>query len=330
MPFVRPDVAAFLDLANKAPGPKINEMAPVQARKMMRDMGMYGELPRGEIRRVEDISIPAPEGHAIPARLYAHHAAATLPAPVLLYFHGGGWVIGDLETHDSLCAEIARESGLTVIAVDYRLAPEYPFPAGINDCFTATRWAASAPDIVGHGVTGLVVTGDSAGGNFAAITAQELNGQLPVPILVQWLIYPGVDMLAEGGSLDEFAEGYLLTRKGAEWFHAHYLGDTPPDPTHPHLSPMHGRFHGVASALVFTCGLDPIRDQGRAYAGRLIAHGVRTIFREAAGQIHNCFLLRRALPSAQGDLAGCIADLKILVHEAEAEATMAQAAGGRA
>lgn len=326
MPFVRPDVKAFLDFLNSQPGPQMHEVDAPMAREMYRMMGTMVELPRGELAHVEELSIPGDHGHSIPARLYCPKTRSGPPAPVLVFYHGGGWVIGDLDTHDSACAEIARGLGMTVIAVDYRLAPEHRFPAAADDCLAATRWIAGSPATIGHAVSGLIVAGDSAGGNLAAVCAQQLHDQLPVPILAQWLIYPGVDMSAETGSMVEFAEGYLLTLAGMTWFMESYLGDGA-ERLHPHASPYHAdRFAGLPPTLVFTCGLDPLRDQGRAYAARLIEHGVPTVFREAKGQIHGSLTLRQAIPSAQGDLAGCLSALRELITESQGDATMAQAA----
>ena len=325
MTFVRPDVRAFLDILNSQPGPKMHELDAVTARQQFRMMSQLVERPRGPIARVAPLTIPGDGGHAIPARLYADSDAGE-PAPLLLFFHGGGWTIGDLETHDGLCAEIARTLGTTVVAVDYRMGPEAPFPAGVHDALAAARWAARSPEEIGHAVSGLVVAGDSAGGNLAAVVAQELSRVLPVPFLAQWLIYPGVDMTAEAGSMQEFAEGYLLSREGMEWFGRNYAAD----PTHHHASPAlagDDRFAGLPPALVFTAGLDPLRDQGRAYAARLIRHGVPTRFREAAGQIHGSANLRGMIPSAHADLLACLADLKAMTAESAADATMAQAAG---
>lgn len=326
MPFVRPDVKAFLEFLNSQPGPPMHELDAPTARMMYQAMGQLAELPRGELAHVEDLSIPGGHGHSIPARLYCPKARSGPPAPVLVFYHGGGWVIGNLETHDSACAEIARSLGMTVVAVDYRLAPEHPFPAAAEDCLAATRWVAGSPAEIGHAVTGLVVAGDSAGGNLAAVCAQQLHDQLPVPILAQWLIYPGVDMTANEGSMQEFAEGYLLTNDSMMYFMGHYLGEGDQG-LHPHASPYHSdRFEGLPAALVYTCGLDPLRDQGRAYAAKLIQHGVPTVSREAKGQIHGSLTLRQAIPSGQGDLAGCLGALREIVNEAQAEATMAQAA----
>ena len=323
MPYVRPDVQNLLAMLASAPGPQMHEVDPATARAMMLQMGQLTELPRGPLARVEEISIPSPAGHPIRARLYSDAAHAEA-GPVLLYYHGGGWVIGDLETHDSLCAEIARVLGMTVLSIDYRLAPEHRFPAATEDCLAATRWAAGSPGAIPHAVTGIVVAGDSAGGNLAAVVAQQLGSSLAVPILAQWLIYPGVDMTASGGSMHEFAEGYLLTRAGMQWFTEHYMGETP-DFAHAYASPLAADLVGQPPALVFTCGLDPLRDQGRAYAAKLAQAGVGVRFREAPGQIHGCFTLRAAIPSTQGDLHACIADLKAIVAESVAGLPAAQA-----
>ena len=312
MPFVRPDVANLLAMLNSAPGPKMEEGTPEAARTMMRTMGAMTERPRGELAHVRDFTIPSAHGHNIPARVYSADATPG-PGAVVVYFHGGGWVIGDLETHDSLCAEIARVAGMTVVSIDYRLAPEARFPAATEDCLAAMRWLAETPGAVGHDITGLIPAGDSAGGNLAAVVTQQLHTALPVPIIAQWLIYPGVDMTADGGSMAEFADGYLLTSGGMRWFTENYMGEAP-DLLHPYASPLHAEtLAGLPPAMVFTCGLDPIRDQGRAYAAKLITHGVDVSFLEAAGQIHGCMTLRGAIPSTQGDLHACLAALALLV-----------------
>lgn len=309
-PFVRPDVQTLLAMLAAQPGPPLSAISPAEGRAMMLGMTQMLERPRGEITSA-DVSIPGTP--AVPARIYRASADAA-PAPVLVYYHGGGWVIGDLDTHDPLCAEIARTLGMTVVSVDYRLAPEHGFPAATQDCIAATRWVAGSPDAIGHPVTGIIPAGDSAGGNLAAAVTRELAGTLPVPIIAQWLIYPATDMTATEGSMAEFAEGYLLTRDSMDWFHNHFMAGAEDHRLHPWASPLHApTLAGLPPTLVFTCGLDPLRDQGRAYAARAIEAGVRTIYREAAGQIHGCFTLRQGIPSAHDDLIGCIADLKLLL-----------------
>lgn len=315
MPFVRPDVQNVLNMLAAAPGPPMHETSPADARAMMATMGSFAERPRADLAEIKDLVIPGPHGHGIPARLYRSTLAAD-PAPVLLFFHGGGWVIGDILIYDSLCAEIASVLNMAVVSVDYRLAPEHQFPAATDDCVAATHWLAASPAEIGHPVSGIVPAGDSAGGNLAAVISQELAGKLPVPILAQWLIYPATDMTTTSGSMAEFANGYLLTADSMAWFNSHYMPEGA-DLTHPRASPLFAdSLEGQPPTLVYTCGLDPLRDQGRAYAGKLIAAGVRTIFREGKGQIHGSVTLRAAIPSAQDDVHACLRDLKILMSEA--------------
>ena len=307
MPYVRPDVANLLAMLAAQPGPKMEEGDAPTARAMMTMMGQMVEAPRPDIADRRDITIPGPAGASL----------SETPAPVLVFYHGGGWVIGDLDVYDSLCAETARVLDMTVVSVDYRLAPEHVFPAAADDCLAATAWVAASPAEIGHPVTGIVPAGDSAGGNLAAIVCQEQHGTLPVPILAQWLIYPGVDMTANTGSMVDFADGYLLTAGGMAWFTMHYMGEQ--DLTHARASPLlAASLAGQPPALVYTCSLDPLRDQGRAYAAKLIAAGVPTVFREAEGQIHGSITLRGALPSAQADLHGNLAVLKAMIAEATA------------
>ena len=324
MPYVRPDVQAMLAMLAAAPGPRIHDTDPATARMMARTMAQVAERPRGDIAEVQDLTIPAADGHAIPLRLY-RPALGSEPAPVLLWLHGGGWVIGDLDTYDSLCAEAARTLGITVLAVDYRMGPEVRFPSAADDCIDAARWLAGSPAGIGHAVTGLVIGGDSAGGNLTAVLCQELGDSLAVPILAQWLIYPSTDMAWSHGSMEEFANGYLLEARTMAWFSSHYLAPDS-DLGHARAAPLNAEsLAGQPSALVFTCSLDPLRDQGRAYAAKLITHGVRTIFREAEGQIHGSINNRGGIPSAHDDLLACLKDLKLLIDEAVAALPAARA-----
>ncbi|KAB7649005.1 alpha/beta hydrolase [Polymorphobacter fuscus] len=313
MPYVRADVQNLLAMLAAQPGPKMEDGDAPTARAAMTMMMQLVEAPRPDIAETKDLAIPGPAG-TIPARLY-RNSLATDPAPVLVFYHGGGWVIGDVNVYDSLCAEVCRTLNMTVVSVDYRLAPEHPFPAATEDCLAATAWVAGSPAEIGHPVSGLVPAGDSAGGNLAAVISQEQHGKLPVPILAQWLIYPATDMTATTGSMIDFADGYLLTAGTMEWFTRHYMGDQ--DLTHRWASPLLTEsLAGQPPTLVYTCSLDPLRDQGRAYAAKLTAAGVRTIFREAEGQIHGSVTLRGGIPSAQDDLHKNLRALKLLIDEA--------------
>jgi acetyl esterase len=305
MPTVREDVQTLLAMLAQVPGPQMHEVDAPTARQMYLQMNAVAERPAAADVATADIRIPGPAG-AIGARVF--RPAAEPDGTAIVFFHGGGWVIGDLDTHHSLCAEIAHLTGWPLVAIDYRLAPEHPWPAAVDDCLAAARWVGANADALGFPAQRIIFAGDSAGGNLSAIAARALRHELPVA--AQWLIYPGVDMRAAEGSMQEFAEGYLLTGAGMAWFGGHYAADSASPLASPILS---DDWDGLPPALVFTCGLDPLRDQGRAYAAKLIAAGTRTIFREAQGQVHGSAQLRGALPSAQADLEGQVTDLKALL-----------------
>ncbi len=312
-PFVRPDVAAFLQYLNNVPGPKMHQLDAPAARAMMVAMKDVADLPAGELATIRDVAIPGPAG-TIPARLF-DAAETRAPGPAMVFFHGGGFVIGDLDTHASFCAEAARVLGMPVVSVDYRLAPEHRWPAAPDDCEAAARWVAESPGELGRGVTGLVLCGDSAGGNLAIVTALGLrDAPATVPVLAQAPIYPVTDMTGEYPSFRQFAEGYMLSRHSMVWFDDAYRADL----EHQRSSPVKADLAGLPPAVIVTAGLDPIRDQGRAYAAALVEAGVPVTYREAAGTIHGFITLRRALSSAQGDVAGYLAAVKAMVAEAAA------------
>jgi acetyl esterase len=222
-------------------------------------------------------------------------------------------VLGDLDTHEPFCAELARQMDLPVVAVDYRLAPEHPWPAGIEDAIAAARWVAGSPAELGREVTGLVTCGDSAGGNFAIIVSLALrDAPAAAPVLAQWPIYPAADPAKGYPSFTDFGEGYLLSRDAMRWFDDCYA----PEARDWRYSPMVKSQAGMPPTLVLTAGLDPIRDQGRAYAAACIQAGVATVFREAAGNIHGFINLRKAIPSSEDDVRGCIDILKLMIAEA--------------
>jgi acetyl esterase len=232
---------------------------------------------------------------------------------VVVFFHGGGFVLGDLHTHEPFCAEIARLLDMPVVAVDYRLAPEHPWPAGVEDAIAAARWVVEGPDALERGVTGLVLAGDSAGGNFTIVTALALRDEpARVPVLAQWPIYPAADPVNGYPSFTDFAEGYLLTREGMRWFDECYR----PDTKDWRYAPLLKSQAGMPPTLVVTASLDPIRDQGRAYAAACVEAGVPTLFREAKGNIHGFINLRKAIPSSQADIEGCAVALHLLLTEA--------------
>ena len=310
---MRPDVRQFLDWLNALPGPKTYEVGPVEARKMMVASRHVADAPTGELAVIRDLFCPGPAGE-IGLRVF--DARETREAgPLLLFLHGGGFVFGDLDTHEPFCAEMARELDMPVLAVDYRLAPENPWPAGVEDAVAAARWAAESPEALGRDVTGLVLCGDSAGGNFAIIVSLALrDSPARVPVLAQWPIYPAADPGKGYPSKEDFGEGYMLTRLSMDWFEDCYQAD----PKDWRYSPLVKSQQGMPPTLVVTASLDPIRDQGRAYAAACVEAGVETVYREAQGTIHGFINLRRAIPSSAEDIRGCVAALKLLLGEAQA------------
>lgn len=320
-PFVRPDVRAFLDMLAAMPQPEWPPQ-PAVYRAQYAAMKDLVDLPAGDLATVRDLAIPGPAG-TIPARLFDARERRE-PGPVLVYFHGGGFVIGNIDTHASIVAEMARTLDLPIVSVDYRLAPENPWPAASDDAEAAARWVASGPAELGRAVTSIALAGDSAGGQMSAVAAIDLrDNPAAVPVIAQLLIYPATDLGTDHASLEAFAEGYLLTKRGMDWFSQCYAADV----SHPRCSPMvNESLAGLPPAVIVTAGLDPIRDQGRAYAGALIGAGVPVVYREAAGNIHGFLTLRRAIPSAQGDVAGMLAVFKDVLVEAEANRVMLQAA----
>jgi acetyl esterase len=310
-PYVRPDVAGFLGFLNNLPGPRMHQLEAPAARATYAAMKDIADPPVGDLATITDLTIPGPAG-AIPARLF-DTAATRAAGPLVLFFHGGGFVIGDLETHASFCAEVSRTLDLPVLAIDYRLAPEHRWPAAPDDCEAAARWAAASPAALGRTVTSLVVCGDSAGGNLAIVTAMALrDAPAEVPVIAQLPFYPATDTTKEYPSYAQFAEGYLLTRDSMEWFNAAYQAEA----EHIRTSPLKGDLAGMPPAVVVTASLDPIRDQGRAYAAALAQAGVPVVFREAVGNIHGFITLRKAIPSSAEDVAGALAAAKTLIAEA--------------
>lgn len=321
MTYIRPDVQMMLDMLQAQESPKTHESDPVSARAMMDMVFKMAERPAGELAIKQDITIPGPASD-IPARLYDPRSNRD-PGPVVVFYHGGGFVIGNIETHDSLCAETARTLDLPVVSVDYRLAPENPFPAAPEDCIAAARWVAASPETLGLQVTGLIPAGDSAGGNLAAVTSLALRDEAAdVSVIAQWLIYPATDMTADTGSMVDFAEGFLLEAATMEWFGNHYAGDG----NDWRLNPILKDTAGLPPTMLVTAGLDPLRDQGRAYAGKLIAAGVDTVYQEADGNIHGFANLRMAIPSAHDDVMVCLASLKLILAGLESEAAPEQTA----
>lgn len=313
-PFVRPDVRRFLDHFNSVSAPRHGELGPVEARKLGQASRDLIDAPVGELAVNRSLTAPGPAGD-IPLRLFDAREGREA-GPVLVFLHGGGFVVGGIHSHEPFCAEIARQLDLPVVSVEYRLAPEDPWPAGVEDSIAAARWIAGNPETLGRKVGGLVLAGDSAGGNLAIVAGLALRDEpAPVPVLTQWLIYPAADPARSYPSFRAYCEGYFLTRDGMRWFDECYQ----PDRADWRYSPLLKSQAGMPPTLVLTAGLDPIRDQGRAYATACIEAGVPTVFREAAGNIHGFINLRKVIPSSDDDIRGCMEMLKMMIREAQGQ-----------
>ena len=303
-PFVRPDVAALLEIMNRPGAKRAVDVSLEEARNMMIVSRNLFDAPTGDLAVIRDV-----EGGPCPLRLYDARAERAA-GPVLVFFHGGGFVLGDLDTHEPLCAEIARLTDMPVVSVGYRLAPEHPFPAGVEDSIAAARWVAGSPDALGREVSGLVLAGDSAGGNFSIVAGLSLRDQpAAVPLRALWPMYPAANPTRHYGSLDQYGEGFLLSRASMNWFDECYR----PVRDDWRYDPLQQTVAGLPPMLVVTASLDPIRDQGRAFAAACTASGVQTMYLECEGTIHGFLNLRKALPSAQTDLERCVAHLKLLL-----------------
>ncbi|MXO95561.1 alpha/beta hydrolase fold domain-containing protein [Erythrobacter aquimaris] len=307
--FVRDDVRGFLDMLEQIGGKGVEEVGAVEGRVQMKTMGQLAEAPARDLPIKKDLSCPGPAGD-IPLRFY--DAKDTREAgPCVIFIHGGGFVIGDIEVYDSLCTEIAHQLDLPVVSVEYRLAPEHPFPAAPDDCEAAARWVASSPEALGREITGLVITGDSAGGNLTIVTTNQLvNEPADVPVIVQAPIYPVASDVSQHRSLKDFAEGFLLTGAAMAWFTEQYGGD----PKDPRNTPMVGDCSNTPPTVVCTAGLDPLRDSGREYAAHLIQQGTEVIYLEFPGIIHGFTTLRKAIPSGQKDLDAFLDAIKLMVE----------------
>jgi acetyl esterase len=234
--------------------------------------------------------------------------------PGLVFFHGGGWVIGDLDTHDTVCRELALQAGVVVVSVDYRLAPEHPFPAAVDDCVAATRWVQSNAQALGIDAQRLAVGGDSAGGNLAAVVALALRDEPKArgtaPLRYQLLIYPATDMRRCARSHTHNGQGYLLTRDMLAWYHGHYMVLSDRDQDWRASPLLHPNLQGLPPALVITAGYDPLRDEGLQYAQALAEAGVPCTHLCFERQIHGFLLMGRVLEEAHTAVALCATELR--------------------
>lgn len=292
-----PQVHVLLSLLARGAQPPLDELGPVRARAAFAKQAWLATIPDEPLHRIEDRTLPGPD-RPLAIRIYTPRGAPE-PRPAIVYFHGGGFVVGDLDTHDASCRHLARHSGATVISVDYRLAPEDPFPAGVEDTCAAFRWVVANAAALHLDPTRIAVGGDSAGGNLAAVVSQQmrLEGH-PTPAW-QLLIYPATDMTRSCESRRTFANGFLLVQSTMDWFHACYLTG-PADTRDPRSSPLATRdLAGLPPAHVIVAGFDPLRDEGEAYAHALMAAGVPTTLRCYGSLIHGFYGMGGLLRSAR-------------------------------
>jgi acetyl esterase len=272
--------------------PPVTALTPQAARALMEaESRSLGAMPR--VGRVEDRTIPGPAGEI---RVRVTTPDGDGPLPALVYFHGGGWVVGSIATHDALCREITNAAGVAVVSVDYRLAPEHPFPAAVEDAYAATAWVAEHGPTIGIDPARIAVGGDSAGGNLAAVVAlkaRDEGGGGP-RLACQVLLYPITNDDLDTASYREFARGYMLTREAMAWYWDQYV-PAPGDRRDPYASPLRAEdLGGLPPALVMTAGYDVLRDEAEAYAARLIEAGTRVQLSRHDGMIHG-FLRRTAI-----------------------------------
>ncbi|MWV40266.1 alpha/beta hydrolase [Natrialba sp. INN-245] len=296
---LHPDVREFLERYESIDAPPLSELAPADARRMIEQFRAPAE-PTVDLP-TEDRTVDGPNGE-IPIRIYEpetddHHepnrtedgTSDATGRPVVLYVHGGGWVIGSLETHDGTCRKLAADSGYPVVSVDYRLAPEHPFPAGLLDCYATLEWLAEAAPDFGGDPDRIVLAGDSAGGNLAAATALLARDRGGPEAAYQLLIYPSTGDLESTDSDEGNAEGHFLTTDDIQWFSDHYF-ECEIDRGNVYAAPRRAAdLSRLPPATVVTAGFDPLRDDGAAYADRLEAAGVPVTYRNYDDVIHGFF-----------------------------------------
>jgi acetyl esterase len=307
-----PDAAAFFQAMKEANRPPYNTVPPVEARELSRQTRAAVQPDPPAMASVETVQIPASHG-AIPVRIYTPLALPkTAAVPGLVFYHGGGWVIGDLESHDVLCRQFAAKAAMIVASVDYRLAPEHKFPAAVDDSIAATIWVAAHAEKLGIDATRLFVGGDSAGGNLAAVVAMHGRDHGGPRIRGQVLIYPVTDLAMTHASHRDPKTGVILTHVLMRWFRDHYLADsTGIDDWR--ASPLRmANLKGLPPAFVLTVGADPLHDEGDEFAVRLKQAGVAVTHVDYPGQFHAFITMGRILPKANTSIAEIAAWLKTL------------------
>ena len=307
---LHPQTKALLELIEKNGLPPTHTLAPPAARQMYRERRFYSQPAPPEVAQVRDLVASGPHGD-IPLRLYRPlGSTADETLPVLVYYHGGGWVIGDLDTHDTLCRELANGARCCVVAVDYRMSPEQRFPVAVDDCVAATYWVRREAASLGIDAARLAVGGDSAGGNLAAVVAIVARDAGDLPVAYQLLIYPATDQRRGAPSHTSNGQGYLLTTDSMKYFHDHYLPDAARDLDWRASPLLHADLSKLPPALVLTAGYDPLRDEGMQYAERLTDAGSQATYVCFDRQIHGFITMGRVLDEANSAVALCAAELR--------------------
>ena len=295
---IHPQAQEVLDQLQEFGVAQLSDLSVDDARGLI--VAMAAERPGPDVAEVRELSIPGPAGD-IPARYYRPAgSSAADELPVLVYFHGGGWVIGNLDSHDGAARWMANRAGVAVVSVDYRMGPEHVFPAAVDDCWAATTWVAGpGASELGIDAARLVVGGDSAGGNLAAVIALLARDAGAPSIRLQLLVYPAVDARMGHPSVDDNGTGFLLSKDDMIWFYGHYGLGRVVEADEWRLSPLlTPTLDGVAPAYVVTAEFDPLRDEGESYVAALEAAGVPVQHRRFDGMIHGFFTMVGAIDAA--------------------------------
>lgn len=303
---LHPQAQALLRLIEEKGIPPTHTLSPEQARAYYRERRFVTQPAAPEVALVCDL-----RAGDIPLRLYRPLGSQPRQVlPALVYYHGGGWVIGDLDTHDTLCRELANGSGCAVVAVDYRLAPEHRFPAAVEDAVTATRWVRDNASAHALDASRMAVGGDSAGGNLAAVVAIAAREAGDLPLAFQLLIYPATDQRRLAPSHEANGQGYLLTRDSMTYYHDHYIADKKHDLDWRASPLLHTDLSRLPPAFVLTAGYDPLRDEGLQYAHKLSAAGNRASLVNFERQIHGFITMGRVIDEANTAVQLCASQLK--------------------
>jgi acetyl esterase len=307
---LHPQARALLRLMEEKGVPPTHTLTPAEARAFYLQRRTFTQPDAPEVGAVRDLEARGPAG-PIPLRAYRPAgAAADAVLPVLVYYHGGGWVIGDLDTHDVLCRQLCNLSGCAVVAVDYRLGPEHRFPAAVDDALAAARWVRKEAAALKVDANRLAVGGDSAGGNLAAVVALAARDAGDLPIAFQLLIYPATDQRRGWPSHTANGQGYLLTKESMDYYHDHYIADKAQDLDWRASPLLHAEHAKLPPAFVLTAGYDPLRDEGLQYAHKLSAAGNRAALVNFERQIHGFITMGRVIDEANVAVQLCAAQLR--------------------